>query len=502
MVALLLLAWALYLAPALENPLHADEALYGYWGLLIGRGRDPWLATVPVYKPPLLPYLVSGPQALLGNSAFALRLPGLASGLLSIPLVASLAWGLYRDRWVALGAAIALALSPFAIQFSATAFMDPVMVALGLGACVAAVRGRPGWAGLLAGLSFATKQTGLIWFPLALGLGLIQTPAPTCPCRSEPTHRPSFPVGHWSLVIAHLPYLLFFSLIAASTFLWDSVRVARGAQSYWHLGVTGYGGLRLIWPGDLWTRLWRWLDLACYFFVSPVINVVLLGGLPVLVWWAMARRRYFRTSLVDLILITFTLTYALLHWLWAFPIWDRYLLPLVPILALLLSRILSLLASWIGRWRPAMGHWSLLIAHFLLFLLLLSPATRAARSLYPVGSDHRVYEGVDEVAQFLRGVPEGSVVYHHWLGWHYRDLLFDAQVYLAYWPTPAWLAQDVQVFGAKEPRYIAFPSWESSARVERALEGVGYALDPALTTFRRDGTRSFTVYQIQPVTDP
>jgi hypothetical protein len=149
-----------------------------------------------------------------------------------------------------------------------------------------------------------------------------------------------------------------------------------------------------------------------------------------------------------------------------------------------------------------MGHWSLLIAHFLLFLLLLSPATRAARSLYPVGSDHRVYEGVDEVAQFLRGVPEGSVVYHHWLGWHYRDLLFDAQVYLAYWPTPAWLAQDVQVFGAKEPRYIAFPSWESSARVERALEGVGYALDPALTTFRRDGTRSFTVYQIQPVTDP
>ena len=102
----------------------------------------------------------------------------------------------------------------------------------------------------------------------------------------------------------------------------------------------------------------------------------------------------------------------------------------------------------------------------------------------------------------MRGLPEGAVVYHHWLGWHYASYLFDAPVYLAYWPTPAWLAQDVQAFGAREPRYIAFPSWESPARAARALAGVEYELSPELTTTRRDGTRSFTVYHIQPLSDP
>ncbi|RLC84892.1 MAG: hypothetical protein DRI79_12190, partial [Chloroflexi bacterium] len=163
---LLLLTWALRLPPMLDNRFHPDEALYGYWGLLIGRGQDPWLATVPVYKPPLLPYLVAGAQALFGNCEFTVRLSGLAAGLLMIPLVATLACALYHERWTAVAAAVGVALSPFAILFSATAFPDPLMVALGLAACVAAARSRPGWAGLLAGLAFATKQTGLVWQPL------------------------------------------------------------------------------------------------------------------------------------------------------------------------------------------------------------------------------------------------------------------------------------------------------------------------------------------------
>ena len=34
----------------------------------------------------------------------------------------------------------------------------------------------------------------------------------------------------------------------------------------------------------------------------------------------------------------FVLAYALLHWLWAVPAWDRYLLPVLPIVAALLGR--------------------------------------------------------------------------------------------------------------------------------------------------------------------
>ena len=123
----------------------------------------------------------------------------------------------------------------------------------------------------------------------------------------------------------------------------------------------------------------------------------------------------------------------------------------------------------------------------------------AAQSRYLVGGDHGAYDGIDQVAAFLRAQPEGAVVYQHWLGWHYAYHLFDAPVYLAYWPTPAWLARDVLAFGGREPRYVTFPSWESSARVERALAGVGYGLEPVLTTTRRDGTLSFTVYHIRPL---
>jgi 4-amino-4-deoxy-L-arabinose transferase-like glycosyltransferase len=488
LVLLLLLAWALRLCPILDNRLHPDEALYGYWGLLIGRGQDPWLAGVPVYKPPLLPYLVAGAQALFGNSEFAVRFPGLAAGTLTVPLVAALAYSLYRDQWAAVAATVGVALSPFAVLFSTTAFPDPPMVALGLGSCLAAARGRPGWAGLLAGLSLAAKQTGLVFLPLALGVSLIQIPNPK-------PQTLKLVIGHWSLVLC-------FALVVGLVFAWDGVRMAQGAESFWRMGVTGYGGLRLIWPRELSARLCGWIGLARSFFVSPAVNGVLLVGLPVLVWRATARRRYARESFADLLLISFCLVYFLLHWLWAFPLWDRYLLPLVPVLAILLARILPLLASYlqsvINHCSLVIGHWSLLLVHCSLFILLLLPSWNAAQGHYPIGGDHGAYDGLGTVAAFLHGLPEGAVVYQHWLGWQYAYYLFDAPLYLAYWPTPAWLARDVRAFGAREPRYIAFPSWESMARVERALSGVGYGLELVLSTTRRDGTPSFTVYRILP----
>ena len=536
-VTLVLLGWALRLPPALDNRFHADEALYAYWGLLIGRGRDPWLATVPVYKPPLLPYLLAATQALFGTSEFAVRMAGLAAGVVTVVLVAALCNTLYRHRAVVTGAAIAMALSPFAILFSATAFTDPVMVALGLGASVAAARGRHGWAGLLAGLSFATKQTGLVWVPLVMAIGLIKSQKPEAqipnPKSQTPNRsRPRSDIGHWtldighlSLVIGHLLFPLGFLLTLVLMFGWDTVRVARGAESFWSLGITGYGGLRLIWPQKLWVRLRDWAEIGRYLFVSPVVNGALLVGLLMLTWRATRKHRHTRVGLTDLFLVTFVVIYFLLHWLWAFPVWDRYLLPLMPVMAILLGRTATLLPPLLrpiatraspaphpsppthppldsGHWSLDIGHFSFVISHLSLVILLLLPALTAAHSRYPVGGDHGTYDGIDQVAAFLRGQPEGTVVYQHWLGWHYADYLFDAPVYLAYWPTPAWLAQDVRAFGPREPRYITFPSWESPSRVERALAGVGYALAPALTTIRRDGTRSFTVYAIQPLTNP
>jgi len=474
-VLLLLLAWALRLAPILDHRLHPDEALYGYWGLLIANGRDPWLAAVPAYKPPLLPYVIAGAQALFGNSEFSVRLPGLAASLLTVSLVAALAHSLYRNRRIAAVAAVSVALSPFAIQFSSTAFIDPLMVALGLGACVMAARGRVGWVGVWAGLALAAKQTGLAWVPLALGPSLIENKKARAWARS---------IGY-------------FLLIMILVFLWDAVRMAQGAESFWRVGAAGYGGLRLIWPHELWARLRGWTGLARYLFVSPAVNTALLVGLPALACRAVARRSHTREMLVDLFLVSFVLVYLLLHWLLAFPIWDRYLLPLVPVLAVLLGRTLDLLLS---RAQRAIRLSPFVICHFLLIICLARPALVAAQGRYPIGGYNDADDGIDQVVAFLRDLPEGSVVYQHWLGWQYAYYLFDGPAYLAYWPTPSWLARDVQVFGALDPRYITFPSGESSARVAQALAEVGYGLEPVLAATRQDGTRSFTVYHIQPKT--
>jgi len=180
-------------------------------------------------------------------------------------------------------------------------------------------------------------------------------------------------------------------------------------------------------------------------------------GLPTLVWCGVRRPvsgaagldigRYSRKSSLDLLLVAFLLIYFFLHWLWAFPVWDRYLLPLVPVLAILVGRMLNVLA----RGLRFAGHKAQVLSSLIVlcsaFVCLAAPALEGARSHYPVGGDHWAYDGIEKAAAYLQDLPEGAVVYHHWLGWHYTYHLFDAPIYLAYWPTPAWLARDVQAFG-------------------------------------------------------
>jgi 4-amino-4-deoxy-L-arabinose transferase-like glycosyltransferase len=474
-MGLLLLAWALRLPPLLRSPLHPDEALYGYWGLLISHGRDVWLKSVPVYKPPLLPYVVASSQLLFGDASWAVRLPGLIAGVLTVPLAGALARALYKDRWTGAMAAAGVVLSPFAVVLSGTAFPDPVVVALGLAACLAAARGRTRWGGLLGGLSFAAKQTGLVWLPLLILIRITRFDF-----QDAGRRFPLSIIGCWVLVVALV-------------FGWDAARISQGATSFWQVGVVGYGGLRLIWPQELLSRLQGWCELIRYVFASPIVNGLLVVGLPALAAIGIFRHPGERDSLADILLTFFVLFYFLFHWLMALPIWDRYLLPVVPVLAVLLGRVGRRAASWLSF---LSSSWRVVVVFFLLMVFLSVPAFQAIASRYPIGQERAAYEGIEDVISFLSELPEGSVVYHHWLGWQYRYGLWDAPVYLAYWPNPAWLARDVEVFGGREPRYIVFPEWESSARIEYALDAIGYVLDPVLTAPRSNGARSFTVYRL------
>jgi len=517
LVAILLLALVLRLAPWGYNRFLEDEALYAYWGLQIAAGADPMLDEEPVDKPPLHPYtlalsfLLSAPSRHIGAAAADLnttsgigsghessaRLPSLLASMASIILVYALALQLYGDARTGLLAALLLALSPFDILFASTAFTDPLMVAFVLGALVAAASDRLGLAGLLAGLAIATKQQGLFFLPLVLAVGLLTPQKPAY--HAEPTtvngnmHQ-STRVLAWIRRAWHQRWLRFalaFALVIACILWWDLARLQR--PGFLEQGSISYGGLVPAQAGTLSQRGEDWLGMVGAFWVSPWFNGLLVtalagwlvGGLAG-VWEGWSR--------IDLALGVFCIAFLLLHWLVGFQVWDRYLLGLVPLLALLAARAFVAFLSAI-RATP----WRRIYAIALVVVLVASLATpvlAAARSELPVGGDHGAYDGIDHLATYMRTqTPPGSVLYHYWLGYHYRFYLYGAPLRLHWYPDLEDLTRDAQIY-RREPRYIAFPSWQDSGPAVSALNEAGITLVPVYQTTRRDGSVSFELFRM------
>ena len=514
LIAILLLALALRLAPWGDNRFLEDEALYAAWGLQIATGADPMLDNEPADKPPVHPYTLalsfllfgSPTDADLDRNESAARLPSLFASVASVALVYALGRQLYGDVQVGLVAALLLALSPFDILFASTAFTDPLMVALALGALLAAAKGKLGIAGLLAGLSAATKQQGLLFLPLVVAIGVVSS------------GRLGKPVLAW------LRFVAAFAAVAGAAFWWDAARTQR--PGFWTQGLVSYGSLGLASP-ELWAERARdWLRLAADFWVSPWFNALLLTAL--LVWAVLSLRgakgvnigqkeilRFAaarppeaggtggpacqndnpKSHTVDLILLVFVIGFLVFHWLLTFQVWDRYLLGLVPIVALLAARAV------VGPGRAIRSRpWRMAYTAGVGLVVLASlagPVSRAADSKLPLGGDHGAYDGIDQLAEYVRAnVPPGAVLYHHWMGYHYRFYLYGAPLRLHWYPNPADLVQDAVDY-RREPRYIAFPSFRDSAPTRAALENAGIQLLPVYGTTRRDGTVSFQLYRLE-----
>ena len=137
---------------------------------------------------------------------------------------------------------------------------------------------------------------------------------------------------------------------------------------------------------------------------------------------------------------------------------------------------------------------SLLLA--IVALAVLPFSVVAARSGYPIGGDHGANDGIEQVAGYLKSLPSGTVVYDHWLAWQLGYYLGDGFAYLAYFDTPAAIADDLRVFASNGDRYVIFPARESPDKVIDAVGQVGYTLTPVLETKNRFGNPSFTVYRI------
>lgn len=481
-----LLAATLFRAlPLLTQRFHPDEALYASFGRLIASGRDGLLAQTLVDKPPLAFYLLAGSFSLLGGNEFAARLPNFFADVVSVAVVFALTRRLY-NRATAHLAAWFYALSPFAISFAVTTFMDPLLTMFGLWSLLCAIRGRLGWSAVALALAFATKQTALIFLPLVLAFSLL---------RFQPL-SPRLATQH--LLRAAIPFCLALTLTALLIFGWDALRLQSGAPvSFWEQGYADNAPNRLARSGEVYLRALGWLDLLGYITASTPLNILFVLGLPLLLFSSLKKTTI--ASTINFLLSTYLLFYLAAYWLLPFSVWDRYLVPVVPMLLILFARLIEQVIGYgLLRIPRLTFRVSRFTFHASLLVLLLPSALLASNSRYPIGGDKGAYLGLEDAARYLNQLPYETVLYDFWLSWQWNFYLFDSKVYVAWMPTPAALEADLRSFGRASPRYLVVPSWEADAEVRAAAAQAGFTFAPVHTAYRPDGSSAFIIYQLVP----
>ncbi len=450
--------------------LREDEALYSYWALNLWNG-DPWALAIWPDKPPLFLWTLGATYRVLGATPDAGRLLNILADTVTLVLVTvggRQIWG-PRAGWLA---GVAYALNPFAIAFASTLYTDTFLVMWGTAGIVWALRGRPLATGFCLAAAAMTKQQGLLYLPLGVALLWAQG------------------VG----LSGMLRLALGASLVALPILGWDSRRWAV-APSPWDLAVQNYGGLALAplasWPGRLVEWLpwlgyltgWSWPGLALAWLLGMALawrRSVAPGGLrprrvgsPVDPGIRGRTQAGLRSPLIWLGM--WGGGFLAFHVVTTVQIWDRYLLPLAPWVAL----------AWGGLFRDMPVHapalrgrskWAGISLVVGLSLLLWLPAAgAAARGRIPVGGDHGDYAGLSQVLAWLRAeMPRNAVLYHRVLGNHYRFAFFDPQaahrertwVELRWYPHAVYLADNA----AKEPcrpRFMVEVEWAPLRDVPR-----------------------------------
>ena len=146
--------------------------------------------------------------------------------------------------------------------------------------------------------------------------------------------------------------------------------------------------------------------------------------------------------------------------------WDRYLLPLAPMLALT--------AGWaVGRLGDTLSAGQTVAAAAVVILLLFAPAQKAANGELAVGGDHGDYAGLPAAIQSVQQLDDGPfILYHRALGSHYRFYLYDAlrenRVDLRWFPSPVYLADNAAKM-PYPPKYLIEPDWAPLTNLEPHL---------------------------------
>jgi hypothetical protein len=254
------------------------------------------------------------------------------------------------------------------------------------------------------------------------------------------------------------------------------------------------------------------MALLSYRTATPVPNAISEGGLPLLLLFNLGEINKVRSShlpstdsfnpiYADLALTVFIILFLAGHILLSFQVWDRYLLGLMPLLALLLARILWLPWRLVNQiwpsghvaFRPAAQVVTTLLPLYLLLTSLAAPVQDAVNARYPLGSNSAALSGIEQITAYLRGqVGANHTLYHHWLGTHWRFYLAGYPYDLQYWSSAQALAAKAQ-----PGHLIVFPAWHSETEARLALAAAGLRLKPLMQTYHPAGYPSLTLYQIE-----
>ena len=444
-----------------DNSFHTDEALFASWARLIATGRDLWLQTQLVDKPPLLFYVQAVALKLMRPIEWAARLPNWFASVLLIPLVYQWVRCQWRDRLSALIAAVLLTLSPFMIQFSSTAFTDPLMVALLVaGLSVHSHRAS----GVLFGLSLATKYQAILLLPLLWR-------------RVD-----------WRYVVGVLGLVVCWMVVAGQGFSGSGDALL-------------IGGIRPISSYELLPRWQAWqahlfpivrLPIQAIFLIYTAL-LYLFGSTE-----SAERRGEERKGAADRYLWLMMIIYFCFHWLIATPLYDRYMLPLAVMVIVLMARATAV--CWRDLPQEQRGSippqsegtrgtivfalrscarfcgWVLLP---IVFGYLLMAGVRARNGQFAVGGQISADEGASEIANYFADAPYGTVLYDHWYSWQWRFHLLETGVYTEWVPAPDTLINNLDVFYDNQ-RYIVLPADARAAPFQRALSNGGYQLQKRL----------------------
>jgi hypothetical protein len=254
----------------------------------------------------------------------------------------------------------------------------------------------------------------------------------------------------------------------------------------------------LIRANEIIPRLSAWAAFA-QTLAGPGLVTGALGliGIAAVVWRVRHEPRR-RSTVLDLVLSAYLLAYSLGHWLVAFNTYDRYLLPILPLILLLMARGVrwakDLIEPYIATMVENPEHFAQLayITISGLSLVVFGGAARdASEGHIQVGGDLGEHSGIDVLANYLNRRDLGAIVYDQWLGWelgYYMGAWSDKR--RVYYRTPDALASGALSQPDMAPRYFPVPADEPVGPWLAALRKAGFAVSLAYEIPR------FRVYEL------